>query len=89
MFGIFGLTDSGIAASSKQEQYLCEAAEARLLNEARAACRRATRTVDVNSQQPGPSSYRPDSAVSPLRRSGLETQSFSSHDELTIPVRPY
>ena len=89
MFGIFGLTDSGIAASCKQEQYLCEAAEARLLNEARAACRRATRTVDVNSQQPGPSSYRPNSAVSPLRSSGLQTQSFSSHDELTIPVRPY
>ena len=89
MLGILGFTGSGIAASSKQEQYLREAAEARVLNEAKAASRLAVRTAPLNYQRPGPSRHQADSAVSPLRSSGLQTQSFSSHDELTIPVRPY
>jgi hypothetical protein len=66
MFGIYGLTDTGIAASCKQDQYLREAAEARLLNEAKAKCYPAMRTNTLNYPRPGDSCCQSDGAVSPL-----------------------
>ncbi len=85
MLGVFGLTDTGIAASSKQEQYLREASEARFQD--KNTYSNVIGTACVNHLKRGPR-RRADAAVPPIHAPGVRTAVASTQNG-TTPSRHF